>query len=100
MPLPCPSLSSLFSPGPPYKQLAAYLDNRQQATGMQSVLHLLQEHARSIDSRRDVGHLEELLDLAVLHLLAKLGEDILNLADGDEARVLFVEDLEGLGELG
>jgi hypothetical protein len=46
----------------------------------------------------DIGHLEKLLDLAVVHALAELGEDVLDLADGDEARVLLVEDLEGFDE--
>jgi len=52
------------------------------------------------DSRGDVGHLEQLLDLSVLHTLTQLGKDVLDLSDGDESRVLLVEHLESFGELG
>lgn len=50
--------------------------------------------------RSNLSHLQNLLNLALLHLLPELGEDVLDLANGDEARVLLVEHLERLDEFG
>jgi len=48
----------------------------------------------------DVGHLEHLLDLALVHALAELRQDVLDLADGNVPAVLLVKHLERLEELG
>lgn len=40
------------------------------------------------------GALEQLVDLFLAHLLAQVGEDVLDLALADEARAVLVEHLE------
>lgn len=50
-------------------------------------------------ARAGVDGLEELVDLVVRHLLAEVREDVLELADADEARHVLVEDLEAAAVL-
>ena len=50
-------------------------------------------------ARARVDGLEQLVDLLVRHLLAQVGEDVLELADADEARHVLVKDLEAAAVL-
>ena len=47
-----------------------------------------------------VDRLEQLIDLIVGHLLAKIGKDVAQLADADEARHIFVKDLKAAAVVG
>lgn len=50
-------------------------------------------------ARAGVDGLEQLIDLFIRHLLAEVGQDVLELADADEARHVLVEDLEATAVL-
>lgn len=45
-------------------------------------------------ARAGVDSLEQLIDLLIGHLLAEVRQDVLELADANKARHVFVEDLE------
>jgi hypothetical protein len=45
-------------------------------------------------ARASINSLQQLIDLVVRHLLAQVGENILELADTNEARHVLVKDLE------
>lgn len=50
-------------------------------------------------ARAGVDSLEQLIDFFIRHLLAEVGQDVLELADADEARHILVEDLEAAAVL-